>query len=149
MTPALRLWTTFTLLTLLRQATALDATLQRFKESLGLYYDHIGEAQLYNTQWRIVTYVNLQEADQNLETVKKYARLSVDFCKNHEHTYWVNFTDGSKITRYIDRQIKEVKDLKLLLRQLTRVDDDRENLRFKRSFPFYRRKKLDTLWHHG
>jgi len=28
-------------------ATALDATLQRFKELPGLYYDHIGEAQLY------------------------------------------------------------------------------------------------------
>jgi hypothetical protein len=42
-------------------------------ESPGLYYDHKGEAQLYNTEWRHVTYVNLQEADQNLETVKKYA----------------------------------------------------------------------------
>jgi hypothetical protein len=101
MTPALRLWTIFTLLTLLRKATALDATLQRFKESPGLYYDHIGEAQLYNTEWRIVTYVNLQEADQNLETVRKYARLSVEFFKDHEHTYWVNFTDCTKITRYI------------------------------------------------
>lgn len=132
MTPALRLWTIFTLLTLLRQATALDATLQRFKESPGLYYDHIGEAQLYNTEWRIVTYVNLQEADQNLETVKKYARLSVEFCKDHEHTYWVNFTDCTKITRYIDTQIKEVEDLKVLVRQLTRVDDDQKQLRFKR-----------------
>jgi hypothetical protein len=132
MTPALRLWTTFTLLTLLRQATAIDATLQRFKESPGLYYDHISEAHLYNTEWRIVTYVNLQEADQNLEIVKKYARLSADFCKNHEHSYWVNFTDCSKIARYIDRQIKEVENLKLLVRQLTRVDDERENLRFKR-----------------
>jgi hypothetical protein len=131
MTPALRLWTIFTLLTRLRQATAHDATLQSFKESPGLYYDHVGEAQLYNTEWRIVTYVNLQEADQNLESVKKYARLSVDFCKNHEHTYWVNFTDCSKSTRYVDRQVKEVEDFKLFVRQLIGIDDDRENLRFK------------------
>jgi len=41
----LRLWTVFTWLTLLRQPTALDATLQRYKESPGLYYDHI-KAQL-------------------------------------------------------------------------------------------------------
>ena len=88
MTPALRLWTIVALLTKLTSASALDATLQRFKESPGLYYDHIGEAQLYNTEWRILTYINLQEADQNLETVKKYAQLSMDFCKNHQHTYW-------------------------------------------------------------
>ena len=128
MTFAIRLWTVFTLLTLLRQATALDATLQRFKESPGLYYDHTGEAQLYNTEWKIVTYVNLQEADQNLDTVKKYARLSVDFCKNHEHTYWINFTDCMKITRYIDYGRKRHE----IVRQLTTVEDEQDQLRFKR-----------------
>jgi hypothetical protein len=77
-------------------------TLQRFKESLGLYYDHIGEAQLYNMEWRILTYINLQEADRNLETIKKYAQLSVEFCKNHDN-HWIGFIDCMKITRYIDR----------------------------------------------
>jgi hypothetical protein len=69
MTPVLRLWTIVTLLTLLTSASALDATMQRFRESPGLYYDHIGVAQLYNTEWKLVTYIDLQ-ADQNLETVK-------------------------------------------------------------------------------
>ena len=73
MTPSLRLWTVITLFTLLTPASTLDVTLQRFKESPGLYYDRIGEAQLHNTEWRILTYINLQEADQNLETLKKYA----------------------------------------------------------------------------
>ena len=58
------------------------------KESPGLYYDHIGEAQLHNTEWKLLTYIDLQEADQNLETVKKYAQLSMEFCNRHEHTYW-------------------------------------------------------------
>jgi hypothetical protein len=65
-------------------------------------------------EWRRLTYINLQEADQNLETIKKYAQLSMDFCKNHEHTYWINLTNCMKITRYIDREVKEVEDLKLL-----------------------------------
>jgi hypothetical protein len=34
---------------------ALDVTVQQFKESPGLYYDHIGEVQLYNTEWQVVT----------------------------------------------------------------------------------------------
>jgi len=129
MTSVLRLWTIVTLLTLVTPAFALDATLQRFKESPGLYYDHIGEAELYNTEWKLLTYIDLQEADKNLETVKKYAQLSMEFCNRHVHTYWINLTDCTKITRYIDRQIKEVEDLKLLVRQLTGVEDE-EQVRF-------------------
>jgi ribosomal protein L10 len=131
MTPVLKLWTVFTLLTLLTSTSALDATLQRFKESPGLYYNHIGEAQLYNTEWKLLTYIDLREADQNLESVKKYAQLSMEFCKQHEHTYWINITDCMKITHYMDRHIKEVEDLKSLVRQLTRIEED-EQMRFKR-----------------
>ena len=68
----------------------------------------------------------MQEADQNLETVKRYAQPSMEFCNKHEHTYWIKLIDCRKITRYIDRQIKEVEDLKLLVRQLTRVEDEEQ-----------------------
>jgi len=78
-----------------------------------------------------LTYIDLQEADQNLESTKKYAQLSVEVCRKHEHTYWINVTDCTKITRYIDRQIRELEDLKLLVRQLTRNKDE-ERVRFKR-----------------
>ena len=64
MTSVLRPWTVFVLTVTLTVTTALDATLQKFKESPGLYYDHVGEAQLYNTQWKLLTYVDLCEADQ-------------------------------------------------------------------------------------
>jgi hypothetical protein len=66
----------------LTATAALDATLQKFEKSPGLYYDHVGEAHLYNTEWKLLTYVDLQEADRNLETVVKYAELSKDFLKN-------------------------------------------------------------------
>jgi len=59
----LRLWTTFALKAILTPTTALDFTLQKFKESPGLYYDHAGEAQLYGTEWKLLTYTDLQEAD--------------------------------------------------------------------------------------
>jgi hypothetical protein len=86
MTPALRLRIISIFLTLLTQAPALDSTIQRFKESPDLHYEHVGEAQLYNTEWKIVTYINLEEADYSLETVKKYTQLSIEFCEIHEHT---------------------------------------------------------------
>ena len=61
---------------------ALDVTIQTFKESPGLYYDHLGEAQLYNTEWRIVTYINLRDAEKNLRVLKDYAQMSINFAKN-------------------------------------------------------------------
>ena len=78
-----------------------------------------------------MTYIDLQEADQNLESTKKYAQLSAEFCRKHEHTYWINLIDCTKITRYIDRQIREIEDLRLLVRQLTRNKDE-ERIRFKK-----------------
>jgi len=78
-----------------------------------------------------LTYIDLQEADQNLESTKKYAQLSTDFFRKHEHTYWINLTDCTKIARYIDRQIREIEDLRLLVRQLTRNKDE-ERIKFKR-----------------
>jgi hypothetical protein len=91
----------FTIIALLTATAALYATLQKFEKSPGLYYDHIGEAQLYNTEWKLLTYVDLQEVDRNLETIVKYAELSKEFCKKHEQTFWV------RIASYTDRKIQE------------------------------------------
>jgi len=49
----------------------------------------------------------------------------------HEHSFWINFTDCVRIVRYTDRKIKEVEELKMLVRQLTRVED-KDQTRFKR-----------------
>jgi hypothetical protein len=131
MTTVIRPETIFVLITLLTAIAALDATLQRFEKSPGLYYDNVGEAQLYNTEWKLLTYVDLQEADRNLEVVVKYAKLSKEFCKKHEHSFWINFTDCVRISRYSDRKIKEVQEIRELFRRLTRVED-RAQPRFKR-----------------
>ncbi|PNF33117.1 hypothetical protein B7P43_G15216 [Cryptotermes secundus] len=75
MTATHRLWTVCLTLIYLKQVLALDATLVRYNESPGLYYERLGEAQLYNTEWKIITYVNLDEADKNLDAVKNYHRI--------------------------------------------------------------------------
>jgi vacuolar-type H+-ATPase subunit I/STV1 len=115
--------TIFVILTLLTTTAALDVTLQKYDKSPELYYGHIGEAQLYDTEWKLLSYVDLQEADRNLETVVKYAELSKEFCMKHEHSFWVNLTDCLRITRYTDRKVRKVQELKELVRQLTRVEE--------------------------
>ena len=34
---------------------SLDVTVQIFKESPGMYYDHVVETGLYSTKWKVVT----------------------------------------------------------------------------------------------
>jgi hypothetical protein len=77
MVPAIRVWAVSVILSLFAQTSALDATLQLFKASPGLYYDHLGEAQLYHTEWKFVTYINLQDADRSLKILKIYAWQSI------------------------------------------------------------------------
>ena len=66
-----------------------------------------------------------------METVVRYAQLSKDFRKKHEHSFWINFTDCVRIVRYTNRQVKEVEELWVLVRQLTRVED-KDQVRFKK-----------------
>ena len=124
---------TIFVISLLTTTAGLDVTLQKYEISPGLYYDHIGEAQLYNTEWKLLTYVDLQEADRNLESVVKFAELSKEFCMNTSTLFGVNLTECVRIARYTDRKLKEVQELKELVRQLTRVEE-RAPSRFKRYF---------------
>jgi len=98
---------------------ALDVTVQQFKESPALYYDHVGQVKLYSTEWNLITYIDLEIADRNFETVENCVQMSAEFCKRHEHLFWTNYTGCLNSIRQNDRQIKEVNGLKLSLRQLT------------------------------
>ena len=114
------------------EVIALDVTVQQYKESPGLYYDFIGEVQLYNTEWKIVTYINLETVDNNFKTVENYAQMSVDFCKKYEHKVWVNYTGCLNTIRRTDGPLKEVRNLRSILTQLTRNEDEFIHARNKR-----------------
>jgi len=43
------------------------------KKSPGLHYNHLGEAKLHNTEWKIITYINLHDAGENFRAVKDHA----------------------------------------------------------------------------
>jgi len=79
---------------------------------------------LYSTEWKVVTYINLETVDDNFRTVRNYAQMSADFCKRHEHKFWANYTGCLNSICQTDRPMKEVSDLRLILRQLTRNEDE-------------------------
>jgi hypothetical protein len=52
-------------------------------------------------------YINLEIVDDNFELVKNYSQMSAEFCKRHEHKFWVNYTECFNSIRQTDRPIKE------------------------------------------
>lgn len=83
----------------------LDFRLERIPESPGLYYEHVGEARLSTSEWRILSYVDLKQVDVNFDVVKRYAKFTVDFCQTHERSDWVNLTECKASIRHVDRKI--------------------------------------------
>ena len=77
-----KLWFACVLFVTCQIAIALDVTVQQFKELPGLYYEYIGEARMYSTEWKVVTYINMQTVDENFRTVRNFAQMSADFCKS-------------------------------------------------------------------
>jgi hypothetical protein len=128
----LKLWFACVVLVTSSEVNALDVTVQQFKETPGLYYDFIGEVELYNTEWKIITYIDLNTVDDNFKTVKNYAQMSADFCKKYENILWVNFTDCTNSINRTDRLIREVENLQSILRQLMRNEDEFIHARNKR-----------------
>ena len=96
-----------------------------------VYYDHLGDVRLYHTEWKVISYINLETVDGNFELVKNYAQMSAEFCKRHEQ-FWANYTGCLNSIRQADRSIRKVNELKLLLKQLTRNNDDPVYTREKR-----------------
>jgi hypothetical protein len=127
-----RTWTLYSVLLLQTLASPIDVTIERYTESSGLYYVKIGDARLYSAEWKIVTYVDLDAANRNLETVKNYARLSIAFCKEHEQAFWVNFTNCVRTIRSLDGELYEIEKLKSFLAQLTGFHNHENQTRFKR-----------------
>ena len=54
------------------EGVALDVRIEPVQSSPGLYYQHEADARLYNSEWKIVTYLNLKQASDNVDTVSKY-----------------------------------------------------------------------------
>jgi len=122
----------YTFLLVCAGTVALDVTKQTFEESSVLYYRHLGEAQLYNTEWKIITYVNLRDAEENFRAVKDCVQMSVNFCKKYVNTFWVNYTACIKDIPHTYRQIQEIDNLRMLVGQLTKNEDDPIQSRYKR-----------------
>jgi hypothetical protein len=50
-------------LTCVAAVFAVDFTVKNYEDTPGLYYDHIGQVQLYGSEWKLVIYVNISKLE--------------------------------------------------------------------------------------
>jgi hypothetical protein len=61
----------------------IDFRIEPVQSSPGLYYQFVGTARLYSTEWKVVTYLRLEGASDNVDAVWKYIDFTVAFCAKH------------------------------------------------------------------
>lgn len=57
-----------------------------------LYYQQEFEASLFDSGWKIVTYLHFQQATDNVDVIGKYIRATIDLCEKHHIALWLNLT---------------------------------------------------------
>lgn len=96
-----------------------DVRVDTVLNSPGLYYQHEGEAGLYNSEWRVVTFSNLQEVSDSVDIVGRYAEQTVGFCKKYDHSLWLNLTECRTSTNDASGRLVKLKEMRSIVSQLT------------------------------
>ncbi|PNF43974.1 hypothetical protein B7P43_G00917 [Cryptotermes secundus] len=60
---------------------AVDFTVKNYEDTPGLYYDHIGQVQLYTSEWKLVTYVNISKLETTYNTLVDFVAQTGAMCK--------------------------------------------------------------------
>jgi hypothetical protein len=65
-------------------AERLGYSVDKYDESPGLYYELLGEATLYNTEWKTVVYVSLKQTDSETGQLGQYISFINKLCQATE-----------------------------------------------------------------
>jgi hypothetical protein len=98
------------------QASAgLGYHIEKYDESPGLYYEHLGETTLYNTEWKTVVYVSLEQTDSKTNQLGQYIEHVNRLCHATEVQNWTDCSHFYTISR---GRFNQIKSSEKLLREL-------------------------------
>jgi hypothetical protein len=88
----------------------------------GLYYQPVGTARLYSTEWRVVNFLSLEGAGNNVDAIRKYIEFMVAFCTKHSNTWQPNSTVCNGLLDTVKKEYNKVQELRGQVSQLTRTE---------------------------
>jgi hypothetical protein len=99
-----------------------DFIIEPVHSSSGLYYQPVGTTGLYSTEWRVVTYLSLEGASNNVDAIRKYIDFMVALCTRHSNTLQPNSTGCNGLLDTVKKEYDKVQELRGLVLQLTRTE---------------------------
>jgi hypothetical protein len=95
---------------------------QPIVEPVNVYFDAWGYVQMYSSQWKFVTYINMEQAKDSLNSVKQHSRAVITFCENLKDQPWHQYTDCPTFKQYMNNRIKQIDNLKNIVADYTEND---------------------------
>jgi hypothetical protein len=89
----------------------LGYTLEQYDESLGIYYENKGQITLYNTEWSVVVYVNLEGINKQSDVIDPYIKHVSNLCQEIGVQNWTDCHHFEEIAHDKLRQVKKTEDL--------------------------------------
>ena len=93
-------------------AQEMKPTITQIESHTGLYFDEIGQIFFYPTQWKVVSYVNLNPTQLLWKQVKSHQSQMVNYCAKVANATWYALTDCRAFTPYVRSKVKYVDQLK-------------------------------------
>ena len=100
----------------------IDFQIEPVQSSPGLYYQPVGTARLYSSEWKVVTYLSLKVASDNVDEIRKYIDFTAAFCVKHSNLWQPNPTICNSILDTVKREYEKVQEMRSLVLQLTRTE---------------------------
>ncbi|KAJ4430359.1 hypothetical protein ANN_22575 [Periplaneta americana] len=109
---------------LVARAVGLDFTYTKMEESSGLYFDARGEVQLSATDWKLVTYINIEQVKESLRFTKEHVQAATSFCEGLKNQTWYGMTDCVSFRSYAFSRVRRLGKLRDVLADFTTPSDE-------------------------
>jgi len=100
----------------------IDFQIEPMQSSPSLYYQPVGMARLYSTEWRVATYLSLQRESNNVDAVRKHIEFTVAFCVRHSHFWQSNAMVCDSMLDVVHKDYERVQEMRELVLQLIRTE---------------------------
>ena len=116
------MWTIFAwpvLCVIMIASQNIDFHIEPVQSSPGLYYQPVGTARRYSTEWREVTYLSLQRTSNNVDAIRKHM---VAFCVKYSNLWQSNTVVCNSMLDAVKKEYERVQEMRGLVLQLTRTE---------------------------
>jgi hypothetical protein len=85
--------------------------MENYDESPGIYYENKGQVNLYNTEWKVVVYVNLKKIRNQSNDIDQYIKHISKLCQETEVQNWADCHHFREIANDKLLQVRKNEDL--------------------------------------